>query len=50
MNHSKKTINYQQKREIKKIKTGGVDSFYNLLAQDSIQKIMKQDLPNYRDK
>ena len=50
MNHSKKIINYQQKREIKKIKTGGVDSFYNLLAQDSIQKIMKQDLPNYRDR
>lgn len=50
MNHSKKIINHQQKRVIKKIKNEGVDSFYNLLTQDSMQKIMQKDLPQYRNR
>ena len=50
MNHIKKTIKSQQKRVAKKIKIEGINGFHNLLTQDSIQKTIKQDLPNYRDR
>jgi len=50
MNHSKKTINYQQKRVVKKIRIGGIDSFHNLLAQDSIQKEIQKHQQNYRER
>ncbi len=50
MNHIKKTIKSQQNKVVKKIKTEGVDGFYNLLAQDSIQKTIQQDLPKHRDR
>ncbi len=50
MNHIKKTIKSQQNRIVKKIKTEGTNGFYSLLAQDSIQNTIKQDLPNYRDR
>ena len=32
------------------MKSEGTNGFYSLLAQDSIQKIMQQDLPNYRNR
>ncbi len=50
MNHIKKTIKSQQNRITKKVKSEGTNGFYSLLAQDSIQKIVQQDLPNYRDR
>ena len=50
MNHIKKTIKSQQNRITKKIKIEGINGFYSLLSQDSIQNILKQDLPNYRDR
>jgi hypothetical protein len=50
MNHIKKTIKSQQNRITKKMKSEGTNGFYSLLAQDSIQKIMQQDLPNYRNR
>ena len=50
MNHIKKTIKSQQNRITKKVKIEGINGFYSLLSQDSIQNILKQDLPNYRDR
>ena len=50
MNSSKKTIKIQQVKVVKDLNNGGVDSFYNLLTQDSIKKVIAEDLPNYRDR
>lgn len=50
MNHNKKTLKLQQQKIVKNIKDGGIDSFYNLLSQESIQKELKKDLPKYRDR
>ena len=50
MNHSKKMINYQQKKVVKKIKMGGINSFHNLLAEDSIQEEIQKYQPNYRNR
>jgi hypothetical protein len=50
MNHSKKTVKFQQAKVVKDLNNGGVDSFHNLLTQNSIKKIIAEDLPNYRDR
>jgi len=50
VNHIKKTIKSQQNRITKKVKIEGINGFHSLLSQDSIQSILKQDLPNYRDR
>ena len=50
MNHSQKTIKLQQNKIVKNIKKGGVNNFYSLLTRDSIQKELKKDLPQYRNR
>jgi hypothetical protein len=50
MNHIKKTIKSQQNKTVKNLKVEGIDGFYNLLIQNSIQKTMQQDLPKHRDR
>ena len=40
----------KQKMIVKNIKAGGLNNFYNLLSQDSIQEELKKDLPKHRDR
>lgn len=50
MNHIQKTIKFQQNKIVKNIKKSGVNNFYSLLTRDTIQKELKKDLPQYRNR
>jgi len=50
MNHSKKSIEFQQKKIVENLKNGRFHNFYNLLLDKSIQEEMQNNLPKYRDR